>query len=150
MFWKLFLAFTVIPAVELYLIIRIGNWLGPFATVMMVLWSGVLGAYLAKREGFAVLRTVVSEAQQGFPSGTRIIEGVLVAVGAILLITPGVLTDLTGILIILPPVRRFLAPRLRDYALARLHIVRIGGEAPRPEPPPQAPPHKSPFDHPTL
>lgn len=148
MFWKLFLAFTIIPAVELYLIIRVGNLLGPWQTVAFILGTGILGAYLAKREGLSVLRTVVSEAQQGFPSGTRIIEGVLVAAGAILLITPGVLTDITGILIILPPVRRFLAPRLRDYALRRLHVVRVGA----PEPPPtEAPePPRSRFDHPVV
>lgn len=110
---RLLLLFTVVPAVELYLLILIGQWLGAFETVMIILLTGGLGAFLAKREGLGVLRTLQQEALTGIPPGDRIVEGLMVLVGGVLLITPGVLTDLTGFVLIMPWSRRWLAPRVK-------------------------------------
>jgi len=112
MIWKLFLAFTLIPAMELYLLITIGSYVGALPTVMIIAVTGFAGAWLAKREGIAVLQQLADELARGVPPASRLAEGALVIAGGLLLITPGVLTDLTGFLLILPPSRRFVAPRL--------------------------------------
>ncbi|MBA2321225.1 MAG: FxsA family protein, partial [Deltaproteobacteria bacterium] len=118
--WKLLLLFlfTVVPAVELFLLLQLGSLLGPMQTFLIVLGTGILGAWLAKREGFAVLRQLQADLAKGLPPAVRVVEGALVLVGGLLLVTPGVLSDLTGILLLLPPVRRSIAPRI---------VARYGG-----------------------
>ncbi len=152
---KLFLAFTLIPALELYLLILVGQWLGPLATVALIMTTGAIGAWLAKREGLSVLKKLSDEARLGFPSGDRIVEGLMVLVAGVLLITPGVLTDLTGFVLVIPFTRTRLAPLIKSMVLARLAgtntSVRFGS---REVPPPAAeapePDHRPPFDHPTA
>lgn len=148
---RLLLLFTVVPAVELYLLLRIGQWLGAGTTALLILATGSLGAFLAKREGLGVLRRLQAEAMTGLPPGDRIVEGVLVLVGGVLLITPGVLTDLAGFLLIAPWSRRWLAPRVKERAvrwLASPHTgfgsqVQVGA----PPPPPRRPEG---FQHPVA
>lgn len=156
MFGWLFLLFTVVPTLELYLIIQIGKVIGSWETVGMLLLSGTLGAWLAKREGFGILRQLQAEASQGIPPGDRLVEGLLILVGSALLVTPGVLTDVVGLLLIVPPVRRFLAPRVKTWALQKLLKeadlkVRAGTARPREHlrRPPEAPAASPPgFSHP--
>ncbi len=125
MIW-LFLAFTLIPLIELFLLLQIGSALGPTTTFLLLLLTGLLGAGLAKREGFAVLRTLSEELRTGLPPGSRLMEGALVVVGGLLLITPGVLSDAAGLLLIFPPTRRFLAPRALRWLSARFGVVELG------------------------
>ena len=115
MFGLLFLLFTVVPAVELYLLIQIGKAIGGGPTVTLVIAMGVLGAWLAKREGLQLLTTVADEARRGIPPADRLIEGVLVIVGSILLVTPGVLTDVVGFLFLIPFTRRLLVPAAKAW-----------------------------------
>lgn len=155
MLFRLFLLFTLLPALELYLLIRIGQWLGPAQTVLLILVTGAIGATLAKREGLSVLRQTLEEANQGFPSGDRLIEGLLVLVGGLLLITPGVLTDLMGFALIFPFTRRLLAPRLKAALLRRvasgdLRFTVMGAGGPRPPQPPPDAPRPPRFDHPVA
>lgn len=129
--WRLLLLFTVVPAVELFLLLQLGAWMGPTATFLLILGTGLLGAWLAKREGLRVLRDLSGELQRGLPPGDRMMEGALVVVGGLLLITPGVLTDLTGFLLIFPATRRWLAPRALKALAARFDVRAVGpgGEA---------------------
>lgn len=129
----LMLAMVVIPAVELFLLLQLGSWLGPWQTFAIVVVTGTLGAWLAKREGLGVLLSLQRELAQGLPPGSRLAEGVLVLVGGILLITPGVLTDLTGFLFIAPPTRRWLAPRVVQAVTSRIDFVTLGPDAQAPD-----------------
>ena len=114
----LFLAFTLIPAVEIYLLIQIGQSIGGFETFLLILLTGIVGAHLARSQGFALLRKIQEELASGIPSSTTVAEGLLILIGGILLITPGVITDGIGLLFIFPLSRKFLAPRvLRRMAL---------------------------------
>lgn len=148
--WRLVLLFTIVPALELFLLLQIGALMGPTPTFLLLLVTGVVGAWLAKREGLQVLGQLSVELQRGLPPGERMMEGALVVIGGLLLITPGVLTDLTGVLLIFPPTRRFVAPR----ALRWLERRFLGGEgAPLGDdvrvrvgdPPPRPPAGRSPF-----
>lgn len=114
----LFLAFTVVPLLELYLLISIGQWAGAGPTIGLVLVTGLLGAWLAKREGRRVMRSWRAAVAQGRLPEDGILNGALVLVGGVLLITPGVLTDAVGLLLLIPPTRRWIAAGLRR-ALAR-------------------------------
>jgi UPF0716 protein FxsA len=148
--WKLFIAFTVIPALELYLLLQIGSALGPTTTFLLLLGSGLLGGWLAKREGLTVLRDLQADLQRGLPPASRLVEGALVLAGSLLLITPGVLTDFAGLALLLPPVRRWLAPRVMRWAGNAFGVrVQVGAPRPRsasPAGPPTSGPFASKFD----
>jgi UPF0716 protein FxsA len=159
----LFLLFTVVPAVETYLLVTIGGWVGAGETVVYLLAMGLLGAWLGKRAGFAVMREVFADLQKGVPPADRLVEAALVLVGSVLLVTPGVLTDVTGTVLFIGPARRWLAPRVKRRVLAWLtrRGVQVGAAGPGPGAPdgwrqgagaPPAPPPRKPrasFEHPT-
>ncbi len=142
----LFLAFTVIPVVELYLLISVGRQVGALPTVAFVVGTGLLGAVLARREGLRVLRSWTEATARGRLPEDGILSGALVLVGAVLLISPGVLTDVTGLFLLVPPTRRWVAARLRRALERRMKAgtlrvtgFRVGGfhEAPGPRSPRQ-------------
>lgn len=109
----LFLAFTVIPLVELYLLLAMGQHLGFWPTLGSVVLTGLLGTVLARREGVRVLREWQRSLSQGRVPEEGILGGVLVLVGGVLLVAPGVLTDVTGLLLLFPPTRRLVAAVVR-------------------------------------
>jgi UPF0716 protein FxsA len=115
MFFKLFLLFTVVPVVELYLLIRIGTVIGVFETVMVVIITGVIGAWLAKREGFNVLMSINRSLEKGEVPTRKLVEGVLVFIGGALLLTPGFLTDIVGFSFLIPFFRNILIQLLTEH-----------------------------------
>ncbi len=119
---KLFLLFTVVPVVELYLLIQLGGVLGAAATVGIVLTTGLLGATLAKREGGRVFRDWQASLERGEMPKEGLVSSLLVLVGGIFLITPGVLTDLFGIAMLIPPSRRLVAGMLKRYVEKRFEL----------------------------
>jgi UPF0716 protein FxsA len=130
----LFLLFTVVPAVETWLLVTIGSRVGALPTVCYLVAMGVLGAQLGKRAGIRVLGGVFKDLWRGVPPADRLVEAALVLVGSVLLVTPGVLSDMVGILLFLGPVRRWLAPHARRAASAYLQVrgVRVGPAGPGP------------------
>ena len=120
--WRLLLLFTVVPALELLLLLQLGSLMGPTATFLLILLTGVAGAWLAKREGFSVLMDLRRELEKGLPPGDRMMEGVMVLVGGLLLVTPGILTDLFGFSLIVPATRKFLAPRLLGWLGSQVDV----------------------------
>lgn len=102
MFRILLALFILIPAIEVSLFIVVGGWIGGWNTFLIILLSGFIGAYLAKREGLKVLLTVRSEMNQGRIPGVAVIDGLCVLVGGVFLITPGFFTDFLGLLLVLP------------------------------------------------
>jgi UPF0716 protein FxsA len=121
--------FVGLPLADIALLMAIGSALGPVRGFLLVLVTGVLGAWLAKREGLGVLRQLSEDLKGGLPPGSRIMEGALVVMGGLLLMTPGVITDTAGFLLILPPFRRRIAPVLVKRLVGALGIE-VG--APRP------------------
>jgi len=113
MLLKLFLAFTLIPISELYLLIRIGYYLGAFNTILVVIVTGLLGAYLAKLQGIRTMMRVRESLNRGELPAEEMLDAVLIFVAGIVLITPGFITDLAGLGILVPNTRSWFKRWLR-------------------------------------
>ncbi len=134
MFRLLLVACLVVPFLELYLLLAIGRQIGPLPTLAWVLVSGMVGAALSRREGRRMLRQSREAMARGQVPEEGILSGVLVLVGGVLLIIPGVITDVAGLLLLLPPVRRLIASRVRRNLERKVregsvHVTTFGGGA---------------------
>lgn len=110
---RLALLFIVLPAVELLLLLRIGQAVGFLPTLALVLGTGFVGAALARAEGLRVLIQFQAELAAGRMPGQAALDGISVLLGGALLLTPGVLTDVAGIALLFPPSRRWIQRRMR-------------------------------------
>ena len=120
MFARLLILFTAVPLVELALLIKLGNAIGLWPTIFMVIATGVLGAALARSQGTRVISAIRAEVAGGRPPTESLINGLLVLVGGVVLLTPGLLTDLLGFFLLVPFTRNWfrkkLQGRLRKHA----------------------------------
>lgn len=98
----LILLFTVVPAIELALLIKIGQFIGVAYTMGIVIFTGVTGAYLAKMQGLITLRRIQDDVNQGQMPADKLFDGVLILCSGILLLTPGFVTDLIGFMGLIP------------------------------------------------
>ncbi len=105
MLLKLFLAFTLVPVLELYLLIKIGAVIGALHTLTLVILTGFAGAYLARMQGMQTMLRVRSKLQQGMMPAEDLIDAVIIFVAGIVLLTPGFLTDIAGLLLLFPASR---------------------------------------------
>lgn len=105
MFALLLIAFIVVPIVELALIIWVGGEIGALNTIAVLLAISIGGAWLVKREGLGVVRRFRAQLDLGKIPGKEMADGVLIVVAGALLLTPGFISDILGILLLLPPVR---------------------------------------------
>ena len=105
MFFRLFLLFTCVPLVELYILLQVGSIIGAANTILLVILTGVLGAFLAQREGIRTLQTIRSVMAQGEMPGESLLDALLILVAGFVLITPGILTDMLGFLLLIPATR---------------------------------------------
>ncbi|MFP4212267.1 MAG: FxsA family protein, partial [Alkalispirochaeta sp.] len=116
-FSRLFLLFTVVPLIELFILIRLGTVIGAAWTVLLVVGTGALGAYLARHQGWFVWRDIQAELNIGRFPGEQMLDALLLLIAGVVLITPGIITDLFGIVLLVPvtraPIRRFISSRLR-------------------------------------
>ena len=129
---RLLLLFIIVPAIELLLLIQMGQWLGTLPTVGLIVITGIVGAYLARQQGLQVLTRVQQEAQSGQMPAEALLDGAMILVAGAVLMTPGVLTDALGFLLLLPPSRKLLrqlAWRQIQQMVARGQI-RVGGFGP--------------------
>ncbi len=105
----IFLFFLVVPFVEIYLLLQIGGLVGVLPTVLLVVFTAVLGAWLLRQQGFATLQRFQASLAQGEIPAYEMIEGPILLVGGALLLTPGFFTDLIGFACLIPQVRRKFA-----------------------------------------
>jgi UPF0716 protein FxsA len=113
MLLKLFLAFTLIPMLELYLLIEMGTVLGVLNTLALVILTGFVGAYLARMQGMQTMLRVRSQLQQGIMPAEDLIDAVIIFVAGIVLLTPGLITDTAGLLLLFPTSRLYFKRWLR-------------------------------------
>ena len=107
MFPLLFLMFTLVPILELYLLFQASSSWGFFNTFSVVVGTGILGAYLAKREGREILIRLQEKMSQGGLPANEVIQGALIFAGGLLLLTPGFITDILGFSFVFPVSRLF-------------------------------------------
>ncbi len=112
----LFLLFVAVPLLEIALLIKFGQSFGFWPTIGLVIVTALLGSVLLRQQGFAVWRRVQEDLQSGRPPVEPVADGMLLLVAGAFLVAPGLITDTTGILLLIPPVRavvrRFIARRL--------------------------------------
>jgi UPF0716 protein FxsA len=113
MLLKLFFAFTLIPVIELYLLIKIGSSIGAIPTLALVILTGFAGAYLARMQGIITMQRLRSQLQQGTMPAEELIDAVIIFVAGVVLLTPGLLTDIAGLLLLLPASRFYFKRWLR-------------------------------------
>lgn len=110
---RLALLFVVVPLIELVLLIRLGQWVGLWPTLGLVIFTGVLGASLARAEGLRTLAAFQREVSAGRLPGQALLDGISILVGGAFLLTPGLLTDLVGFALLLPATRQALQRAVR-------------------------------------
>lgn len=113
MFFKLFLAFTLIPVAEIYLIIKLGGFLGAFNTVAIIILTGFAGAALARMQGLETMLRVRQSLQQGLVPAEEMVDALLIFIAGIVLLTPGFITDAAGLLLLFTPSRFYIKRFLR-------------------------------------
>ena len=115
MFLKLFLLFTIIPFLEVTLLLKLGSHFGFWSTLVLVILTGLVGAYLVKMEGLAVWTRVQKELAEGRMPTTELVEGLFLLVAGIVLVTPGILTDIFGLCLLYPRSRKFIISGITPY-----------------------------------
>ncbi|UCD71526.1 MAG: FxsA family protein [Syntrophobacterales bacterium] len=110
---RLILIFIVVPLIEILLLIEIGSRIGALNTIFIIILTGILGGYMMRQQGFTIIRNIREDLSQGrMPTG-ELINGTLVLVGGIVLLTPGFFTDALGFILLIPATRRFILKRIQ-------------------------------------
>ena len=105
MLLKLFLAFTIIPVVEIYLLIQIGTIFGALTSIALVIVTGFFGAYLARIQGLQTLFRIQKSLREGQMPSSELLDALLIGIAGLVLLTPGFLTDAFGFLLLIPNTR---------------------------------------------
>ncbi|HBG04697.1 MAG: membrane protein FxsA [Geobacteraceae bacterium GWC2_58_44] len=120
MFFKLFLIFLIVPVIEIYLLIKVGSLIGGLATVATLLLISLLGAYLVRSQGFRIITRIREELSLGRLPAAQLLDGALVFIGGVLLMTPGFFTDFLGIFFLIPTTRSLIKMWLGLWLQSRL------------------------------
>ena len=125
--FALVVLFIVVPIAELYVIIKVGELIGVWPTLALLLADALLGSLLLRHQGRGAWRRFNEAlAQRRFP-GKEVADGVLIVIGGTLLLAPGFLTDIVGIFLLIPPTRAIARGLLRRFTVARFVMVDIPG-----------------------
>jgi len=108
-FQGIFLLVFIIPFLEIYLLLKVGGIIGAFPTIFLVVLTAVLGTWLLRQQGFATLQKLQTNLQLGKIPAYEMIEGPIILVGGVLLLTPGFITDVIGFACLIPQLRRKIA-----------------------------------------
>jgi UPF0716 protein FxsA len=115
--------FIVIPIIEFGILIEIGRQMGTLETLILIFGTGILGAYLARMEGSRILYRIQRDMAAGIMPTEQLFDGILVLIAGVVLITPGLLTDIAGLILLFPvtryPIKTFIRNRIRARFSAR-------------------------------
>lgn len=131
MFPILLFLFIAVPVIEIALFIQVGGVLGVWPTIALVLLTAIVGASLVRSQGLQTLLTVQQRLAQGQLPAQQILEGVMLAVAGVLLLTPGFFTDILGMLVLLPAPRAYFAKQLMSrVVVGNIHASGAGLSSP--------------------
>ncbi|MFV1951304.1 MAG: FxsA family protein [Nitrospinota bacterium] len=116
MFFRLFLLFTLLPVIELAILIKVGTVIGTLNTITLVIGTAVVGSFMVRKEGIGVIYRFQRNMREGIFPAEELIDGAMVLIAGALLVTPGFVTDIIGFLLVFPVSRR------RIKILVRRHI----------------------------
>ena len=119
----LFVIFIGVPFAEIYVLLQVGHAIGVLNTLGLLILVSMVGAWLAKQAGLSVLRRMQQAVRAGRVPGAELVDGFLVLLAGALMITPGFLTDIVAILLLLPPIRAGVRRSLRRYFAHRIEIL---------------------------
>ena len=122
MLLPLFLLFTLMPLLELWLLFELSGLFGFWTTILVVLLTGMLGAVLAKMQGWHTMFKIQNSLRAGQLPAKEMGDGVLILIAGVLLITPGVITDVVGLSLLVPPVRFAIRKVLQAWLMKRVKI----------------------------
>jgi UPF0716 protein FxsA len=123
--------FIVVPIVELYVIVQIGQAIGLVPTLVLLLADAVLGSLLLRQQGRGAWRRFNAALQERRFPGREVADGLMIAVGGTLLLTPGFITDIVGLILLIPPSRAVVRRLMRAYVGRRFLVVGLGERATR-------------------
>jgi UPF0716 protein FxsA len=116
----LFFLIIIIPAAEIGVLLLSGKTIGVWPTIVLMILTGVIGAYLAKKEGLQTIRKVQEQLSYGQIPGDAVLDGICILVGGTLLLTPGFLSDITGFFMLFPPTRKICKVFILRYFKKRI------------------------------
>jgi UPF0716 protein FxsA len=121
MFFKLFLIFSLIPVIELALLIKVGSYIGTLNTVIIVILTALIGAYMVRLEGTGVMYRIQKNMQEGIFPGEEMLNGAMILIAGALLLTPGFFTDVIGFLMVFPLSREYIKKIAKPYIKKRIN-----------------------------
>jgi len=114
MLLKFFLAFTIVPIIEIYILIKLGSFFGAFTSILLVIITGFLGAYLARLQGLNILFSIKESLREGLVPSEELLDALFILVAGLLLLTPGFLTDSIGFILIFQNSRNLIKSLLKN------------------------------------
>ncbi|MBT2616582.1 MULTISPECIES: FxsA family protein [unclassified Bacillus (in: firmicutes)] len=123
---KYFLMFIIaMPVVEIIVLLLSGNLIGFWPTVFLIVATGLIGAYLAKRQGMETWKKAQEQIRYGMMPGNEIIDGICIFIGAALLLSPGLISDIMGLILVFPPTRNLLKPIVIRFIMNRMNKGKV-------------------------
>jgi UPF0716 protein FxsA len=119
MFAQLLLLFIGVPLIEVLILIQLGSQFGFWPTILLVIGTGILGAYLAKLHGLTIWNQIQNDLRAGRMPADKLVDGLLVLIGGVVLLTPGLLTDILGFMLLIPYTRSFF----KKFAKSKLKTM---------------------------
>jgi len=120
MLLRLALLFVLTPLVELAILVYLGTLIGALYTILIVVATGILGAFMARNQGLATLSRIRGSIERGIIPSNEIFDGALILAGGLLLLTPGIITDIIGFAMLVPQTRRIIGRWLRSLIRRRI------------------------------
>jgi len=108
LFYPFVIFFLILPIIEIWALIKLGSYFGFFGTLVLIIGTAIIGIFIAKQQGLGIIFSLQSKLAQGRQALPEIIEGITLLLGALFFIIPGAITDLFGIILIIPSLRRYL------------------------------------------
>lgn len=117
MFQVLFVLFVIVPIIEISVLLQVGEWLGLWPTIAIVIGSAWLGAKYVRQQGLATMQSVQTKMAQGEMPSSEIVTGLMLLVAGVLLVTPGFVTDILGLSLLIPNVRQAIAAQVQKHII---------------------------------